>query len=150
MNDDREEATLIEIYKLHADLAEQAATSREGLNKLYTGMVSSIIVASVLLQRFAPGTETLWILPGLGVVVSICWMMSLHSMTGRLSAKHAVLVGLETMLPFDFFTQENNEFEKGWFVRRKWSSALMPAFFLLICVVWFGTVLLAKCSTGAT
>ena len=150
MKDDPEQAILIEIYKLHADLAEQAATSREGLNKLYTGMVSSIIAASVLLQRFAPDAETIWVLPGLGVVVSTCWMMSLDSMTGRLWAKHAILMGLESKLPFDFFRQENEEFEKGGFVRRKWSSALMPALFLLICLGWLGTVLVAMRSPGAT
>lgn len=141
MTNDPERVTLVEIYKLHADLAEQAATSREGLNKLYTGMVSSIIAASVLLQRFAPVAETNWILPCLGGVVSLCWMFSLDSMTGRLSAKHAVLVDLESRLPFSFFTQENEEFERRRFIRRKWSSALMPAVFLLICLGWLLTVL---------
>ena len=60
-------------------------------------------------------------MPCLGVVVAISWMLSLDSMTGRLSAKHAVLVDLESRLPFDFFRQENEGFEKGGFVRRKWS-----------------------------
>ena len=142
MKDDPEQATIVEIYKLHTNLAEQAATSREALSKLYTGMVSSIIVASVLLQRFAPGAETRWILPCLGALVSLCWILSLASMTGRLSAKHAVLLDLESRLPFDFFNQENEEFDKRGFVRRKWSSVLMPAGFLLICLGWLVAVLL--------
>ena len=142
MKDDPGQATIVEIYKLHANLAEQAAISREGLNKLYTGMVSSIIAASVLLQRFAPGAEMSWILPCLGALVSSCWMLSLGSITGRLSAKHAVLLNLESRLPFAFFDQENEEFEQRGFVRRKWSSALMPAVFLLICLVWLVAVLL--------
>ena len=150
MTNDPERATLIEIYKLHADLAEQTATSREGLNKLYTGMVSSLIAASVLLQRFSPGTETRWILPCLGVLVSLCWMLSLDSMTGKLSAKHTVLVDLESRLPFAFLSQENEEFEKRGFVRRKWSSALMPAVFLFICLVWLCVVLAQTQSLGAT
>lgn len=149
MKDESDQAALIEIYKLHADLAEGTATSREGINKLYTGMVSSIIAASVLFQRLAPGAETAWVLPCLGVVVAICWMLSLVSMTGRLSAKHAVLVDLESKLPFDFFRKENEEFDKGGFVRRKWSSALMPVFFLLVCLGWLGVVLAPTFSSDA-
>lgn len=148
MKDEVDQLALIEVYKLHAELAEQAATSREGLNKLYTGMVSSIIVASVLFQRFAPGAETAWVLPCLGVVVATCWMLSLGSMTGRLSAKHAVLVDLESQLPFDFFRKENEAFDKGGYVRRKWSGALMPAFFLLVCLGWLAVVLASMWSSG--
>ena len=59
MNETENEATLLEIYKLHADLAEQAASSREGLNKLYTGMVSPMIAASVLIQRVVPDAEAM-------------------------------------------------------------------------------------------
>ena len=83
---------LFEMYKLHAELAEQAASLREGLNKLYSGMVTSIVAASVLLHRVAPDTESVWVLPTLGIVVSLSWILSLHSVTGRLSARHAVLV----------------------------------------------------------
>ena len=149
MKDEADQVALIEIYKVHAELAEQAAASREGLNKLYTGMVSSIIAASVLFQRLAPGAETAWVLPSLGIVVAICWMLSLDSMTGRLSAKHAVLVDLESSLPFDFFGKENKAFDKGGFVRRKWSGVLMPVLFLLVCLGWLGVVLAPTFSTGA-
>ena len=136
MNTADNEPTLMEIYKLHADLAERAAASREGLNKLYTGIVSSIIAASVLIQRVAPTAEAMWLLPTLGIAVSSCWLMSMHSMTGRLSAKQAVLVELEAKLPFEFLRRENEEFEKRGGVRRKWTGAFMPALFLLICVAW--------------
>lgn len=134
--DDKNRGMLLEVYKLHADLAEQAAASREGLNKLYTGMVSSIVVASVLLRRLGADIDAMWVLPALGVVVSLCWTMSLHSMTGRLVAKHRVLAELESKLPFAFLTRESAEFDKGGFVRRKWTSVLMPVTFLLICIGW--------------
>ena len=136
MKEPSNESALLEIYRLHADLAEQAAGAREGLNKLYTGVVSSIIAASVLIHRMAPTAEVMWVLPSLGVVVSACWLMSMHSMNGRLSAKQAVLVELEAKLPFEFFRRENEEFEEQCFVRRKWTGAAMPGMFLLICLVW--------------
>ena len=133
---------LFGIYKLHAELAEQASSMREGLNKLYAGMVASIIAASVLLHRVAPDSaDAVWVLPVLGMVVSLSWMMSLRSVTGRLSAKHAVLVDLESMLPFDFLKREQIGFFKVGIVRRKRSGLVMPAAFLGICAAWLTTVI---------
>ena len=126
---------LFETYKLHAELAERVATLRESLNKLYSGMVTSIVAASVLLHKLAPGTETIWVLYVLGIVVSLSWMLSLHSVTGRLTAKHKVLVDLEKDLPFNFLDRENEEFEKSRFFRRKRTGLLMPLGFLLLCAI---------------
>ena len=100
---------LFETYKLHAELAEQAASLREGLNKMYSGMVTSIVAASVLLHRLAPNAEAVWVLPTLGILVSLSWMLALHSVTGRLSAKHTVLVALETRLPFNFLDRQDHQ-----------------------------------------
>ena len=131
---------LFETYKLHAELAEQAASLRESLNKLYSGMVTSIVAASVIVHRLVPDAETIWVLPTLGIVVSLSWMFSLHSVTGRLSAKHTVLVALEAKLPFDFLCQENEEFNKRRFVRRKWTGMVMPGAFLILCATWLAVL----------
>lgn len=127
---------LFETYKLHAELAERAASLREDLNKLYSGMVTGIVAASVIVHRLIPKTETVWVLPTLGIVVSLSWMLSLHSVTGRLSAKHTVLVALEAKLPFDFLCRENEEFDKRRFVRRKHTGLVMPGAFLILCAAW--------------
>ena len=131
--------TLLEIYKLHAQLADQAASMREGLSKLYSGMVASIVAASILLHRLKLDAGE-WALPLLGAVISLSWMASLYSVTGRLSAKQAVLQELEESLPFPFFTKENHEFEKRCVVRRKWSSLLMPIVFLFTCLAWLAVL----------
>ena len=78
---------LFETYKLHTELAERVASLREGLNKLYSGMVTSIVAASVLLHRLLPDAEAVWVLPVLGIVVSLSWMFSFQSVTGRLSCQ---------------------------------------------------------------
>ena len=132
--------TLFGIYRLQAELAEQASSSRESLNKVYSGMVTAIIAGSVLIHRLAPDTDTVWVLPVLGIAVSLSWMMSHRSATGRLSAKHSVLLELESHLPFAFFERENVEFEKLRIVRRKWSGLVMPGAFLLICSAWLTTL----------
>ena len=68
MSDDRQ--LLFETYKLHIEIAHRVNETREGLNKTYTGMVSSIVVAFVLLQRFVPDLESMWLFPALGLFIS--------------------------------------------------------------------------------
>lgn len=127
---------MFETYKLHAELAESVASSRESLNKIYAGLVASIVAASVLLHRLVPDSETIWVLPVLGIVVSASWIFSLHSVTGRLSAKHDVLVILEKELPFKFFGLESQKFEETRFLKRKYTGLVMPCTFLALCVGW--------------
>ena len=131
---------LLEIYKLHVELAERVASLRESLNKLYSGMVISIVAASILLHRFMPDPEAIWLLPTLGIFVSLSWIFALHSVTGRLSAKHKVLLDLEAKLPFEFLRRENEEFDKRPFVRRKHTGLVMPAAFLILCVAWLAVL----------
>ena len=134
MSDDRQ--LLFETYKLHAELAQRVDESREGLNKIYAGLVSGIVVASVLLQRFAPNSESMWLFPTLGIVISISWRFSLKSVTDKLLAKHYVLLELEKKIPFDFLTQQHHKFVEKGYLRRKYSGRIMPTAFFLFCAVW--------------
>ena len=97
-----------ETYKLHAELAERVAHIRESLNRLYSGMVVGLVAAMVLVNRLAigtqahapgtqahaPGTDMTWLFYALGVVIAITWLLSMHSVKGRLKAKHTVFGGL--------------------------------------------------------
>ena len=130
------ENLLFETYKLHAELAERAASLREDLNKLYAGMVTAIIAATVLLQRLGANGDTQPLMPILGILASLCWMLSLHSLTGRLTAKQKVLVALEAELPFAFLKREKDEFNQSRYLRRKCTARLMPAAFLGTCFIW--------------
>lgn len=125
---------LFEIYKLHTELAERVASLREGVDKLYTGMVTAILAASAVLDK--DSTRLTCILPILGLVVSLSWLVSSSSITGRLKAKHIVLVDLEEKLPFDFLRRENKEFDQLASMRRKWSGMAVPTSFLVLCVTW--------------
>ena len=130
------ENLLFETYKLHAELAERAASLREDINKLYTGMVTAIIAATVLLQRLGANGDTQLLMPIVAILASLCWMLSLHSLTGRLTAKQKVLVTLEAELPFAFLKRENDEFNQSCYLRRKHTAWLMPAAFLGTCFIW--------------
>lgn len=134
LSDDRQ--LLFQTYQLHTELAQRVDEVREGLNKIFSGMVSSIIVASVLLQRFMPDSESMWLFPALGFFISLSWIISHKSLTGKLTAKNEILKELEKKLPFDFLTRENEYFETKGFPRRKLSGIIMPVFFLVICIIW--------------
>ena len=134
------------MYKLHVELAERVASSREDINKLHSGMVTGVVAASVLLHRLAPSTEMVWVLPVLGTIVSLSWVMSSLSMTANLKAKHNVLLTIEKVLPFDFLDRENLQFGNG-FWRRKYMALVMPVLFLLLCAALFYMAITAPDST---
>lgn len=139
-NDDH---TLLEIYKLHTELSERVAVLREDLSKLYASVVTSIVAASVIAHRISPDTRALWVLPALGMLLSVAWMLSLKSVTGRLSAKHLVLKELESKLPFDFLYRENTEFDRLGHPRRRLTAELLPWVFLVVCFAWLVVLVLA-------
>lgn len=125
-----------ETYKLHAELAERVASLREGMNKLYAGMVSGIIAASVAIHRINSDAETDLVLAALGIAVSVAWLLSVCSVTGRLTAKGEVLRTMEQKLPFKFLTEEKRRFDEQGFLRRSRSLYVVPSLFLSICVLW--------------
>ena len=139
--ENKETQLLFEIYKLHANFAETIDTSREGLNKIYSGMVASIVVASVLLHRYLPENETVWVLPMVGIVVSISWWFSLSSLTRKLRVKNQVLLDLEELLPFRFFEREDQKFQKSNKLRRKHTLYILPLTFGIVCAVWLACLI---------
>ena len=143
-NDNQKE--IFEIYKLHSELAGRIDETREGLNKLYAGMITSIVAASILLFRFLPNADSIYLLPVLGALVSISWLFSLHSVTGKLTAKHKVLLELESKISFQFFKQEEDQYENHNFLRRKHSGLILPCGFFLVSIFW----LIYLCFIGDT
>ena len=137
---------ILEIYKVHAELAERVAVLRESTNRVYTSTAGGIIATSVLLYRLSinPTDDPLpmamaLLLPLAGLMVSISWGGSILSITKRLSAKGSVLRELECQLPFDFLGREKKMFMKtrqGRFLIRRDSLLVLPVLFLLLCVVW--------------
>lgn len=128
--------TLFDLYRLHAELAERVASLREGVNKLHSGIVASIVAASALLHRVDSDLEIELILPILAIVVCLSWIASLHSVTGRLAAKSAVLKDLEKTLNFDFLQREEKKFNEVCILSRKRSGFLIPGIFIVLCFVW--------------
>lgn len=134
---------VLETYKVHVELAERVASLRESMNQLYSGMVTSIVAASILLYRLAPDAEPALVLPIVGGVVSVSWLFAVLSVTGRLYAKSTVLKELEKRLPFDFLIKEDRVFNASrvrHLFRRKHTLLFTPIAFLAVCVVWLCSI----------
>ena len=135
--------TMFETYRLHAELAERLASLREDVNKLHSGMVTGVVAATVIINRLTPqqgnSPELAWVMPVLGIVVSLSWVMSFLSMNAKLTAKNDVLVALEEHIPFEFFQKEKcayfggNRLKK--FFTRKYIALIMPVLFAGLCLV---------------
>jgi len=123
-----------EIYQLHSELAEKISTAREGSNKLYAGMITTIVAISTYVNQILPGYEYNWVLPVLGLVISLSWLLTLNSATGKLYAKHYILLELEKELPFHFFEKENEVFVKGPYLRTRYTYMVLPICFIVLSI----------------
>ena len=109
---------LLEIYKLHAQLANSASNRRTATHRFY-----QLVLSGVLLFFFTVGQHKDKILPeelsnkltpetlttGLGCVgfvLSWIWFISIDTHLDAISRKYEVLKELETKLDFQFITHE--------------------------------------------
>ena len=140
---------LLEIYKLHADLADRVSQRRDGANRLYVSLLVGLVVVLAALLRFGIGNapEELIVLSiGLfGVLLSASWFVVIKSYRQLNSAKFRVLHDLETKLAYPFFTLEWDPESAGRKSNRYWRLTLveqtLPIIFLSL---FFGLIVYAS------
>ena len=105
-----EQSELIEIYKLHSELADRVSQRREGANRLYVSLLVGLGVFVVALLRFGVGDASEQLVLGLigvfGILLSLSWFFVIRSYKQLNTEKFRVLHDLETKLPYPFFTLE--------------------------------------------
>ena len=147
MDDDRKE--LLEIYKLHAELADRVSQRREGANRLYVSLLTAI---PVLLAAFLRYEMEAILVQGiltaggvLGILLSISWYIVIRSYRQLNSGKFDALHELEAKLAYPFFKREWELLEEGRNRSRYWrltvvETTLPLGFFILsvisIVVAW--------------
>ena len=152
MTVDSERAELLEIYRLHAELADRVSQRREGANRLYVGLLVALVVFLAALLRFAPGS-----LAGIAVVVacvtgaalSTSWWLVIRSYrqlnTGKLKALHEV----EERLAYAFFAREWELLGEGRHRATYWpltkAEGVLPWMFF---VVFCGVAVTVLCLNG--
>lgn len=101
---------LLEIYKLHSELADRVSQRREGANRLYVSLLVGLVVFLAALLRFgigdAPMKLVLCAVGLFGALLSLSWFVVIKSYQQLNTEKFRVLHDLETKLAYQFFTRE--------------------------------------------
>ena len=104
-----EKQELLEIYKLHAELADSVSKQRATANRFYILVLSGLAVLfSTFLQR-KNGVPLGWLLIGFGafgMLVALAWSIAIRSYCQLNSGKFQVLLALEEKLAYPFFKHE--------------------------------------------
>ena len=108
MDENRRE--LLEIYKLHAELADRVSQRREGANRLFVSLLTGTLIFLVALLRY--GAETMPVgailtaVSIFGIFLSAAWYIIIRSYRQLNSGKFTALHELEEKLAYPFFKRE--------------------------------------------
>lgn len=146
MTEESERKELLEIYRLHAELADRVSQRREAANQRYTSMLVGLGAFQAALVRFGDGgipefgTRLVGVL---GIGLSVTWYVIIRSYRQLASGKFKALHELEERLAYPFFKREWDLLGEGSDFRRYWKltvveTSLPGAFFLLFVglIIW--------------
>ena len=130
MDENRRE--LLEIYKLHAGLADRASRRRAGANRLYVSLLTGILLLLAAFLRYETGTVPLWIIltsfAAVGMLLSASWFFVIRSYRQLNSGKFGTLMELEEKLAWPFFKREWEMLGEGRNARRYWKLTVVETF----------------------
>ena len=108
---------LLEIYKLHAELADRVSQRRLATNRLYVSLMVGLLLFCGALLRIdgeaAYVGPVLSLVGAVGVLLSGSWRWTIRSYQQLNSGKFKALLDLEESLSFRFFKQEWEHLGKG-------------------------------------
>ena len=141
------ENQLLEIYKLHAQLASDLSNRLTTTNRFYPTLMSGLLaIFFAALQRadvlFPQETENKEYLIGIsitavgyfGATLSLIWFISIRYYYRIISKKYEVLLELETELEFPFFKIEWENTENTPYSRLSRFETLIPYAFALVFI----------------
>ena len=144
---------LLEIYKLHSELADRVSQRRTEVNRLCAGLFLGLSVLVSALLRFGVGQVPIQLAVGalgvFGVLVSIWWIMMLRNYKKLNEGKFTVLHDLEKRLPYPFFTLED-EIIKNNYMKSSHVEMVLPLIFALLFYSLIGYAIVEYlCQTGS-
>ena len=130
MDENRRE--LLEIYKLHTELADRVSQRRAGANRLYVTLLTGILILLAAFFRYGAGTVPTWVgwsvFGIVGMLLSASWFIVIRSYRQLNSGKFPVLLELEKKLSYPFFTREWELLEEGKNINRYWKLTVVETF----------------------
>lgn len=147
MGEDKGE--LLEIYKLHAELADRVSQRREGANRLYVSLLTAILVLLATFLRYGAGAipvKAILTAGGvLGALLSASWYIVIRSYRQLNTGKFKALHELEEKLAYPFFKREWEFLGKGekkslyrklTVVESRLPLVFLAFFVILIAIAW--------------
>lgn len=126
-----EKQELIEIYKLHAELADNVSARRGTANRFYMLVLSGVaIFFSAFLQR-KNGVPLGVLMVGFGLfgmLLAIAWYIVIRSYRQLNSGKFKALHELEEKLAYPFFKREWELLEEGSERKTYWRLTIVETF----------------------
>ena len=139
----------LEIYKLHADLADRVSQRRDSANRLHVSLHLGLGLFLAALLRFGTGDAQveliLSVVSILGTLVSGSWLIIIDSYRQLNRKKFQVLNELEKCLSFQFFTRESElaTTEEG---SRYWELTKVEKLLPWACLLlWLGLLAYSVC-----
>ena len=141
------EIQLLEIYKLHAQLASDIGNRLTTTNRFYPTLMSGLLALFfAFLQRadilFPEGTNNKEEIIGysiiavgyFGTMLSLIWFISIRYYYRMISKKYDVLLELEAKLEFPFFEKEWGGTKSAPYRRLSFFETFIPYAFALVFV----------------
>ena len=135
---------ILELYKLHAELADRVIQRRDGVNRLYASLLAGVATAGTIIIRLGGSDipiQVVIILGALGLAISSCWHITLRGYQQPLNVKFGILEHMEKDLSYQFFTKESDVLkniapEKLSIFLLPNKSNLLPFIFYMFFAVW--------------
>ena len=146
---DKNRQELLEIYKLHTELADRVSQRREGANRLFVSLLTGTLIFLAAFLRY--GTETIPVgailtaISIFGIFLSAAWYIIIRSYRQLNSGKFAALHELEEKLAYPFFKREWELLEEGKKRSRYWKLTIVETFlpiafsilYVVLIIVYF-------------
>ena len=153
MTDESNQSELMEIYKLHAELADRVSQRREAANQRYSSILVGLGAFLAALLKFGDGeflALAMRLVSVLGVVISSSWFVVIRSYRQLNSGKFEALHELEEKLAYPFFKREWDLLGQGRDVRRYLKltvvEKVLPLAFLLLSLGLFVWSFFSRCA----
>ena len=139
-----EKQELLEIYKLHAELADSISKQRATANRFYMLVLSGLAVLfSAFLQR-KNGIPIGWLMIGFGlfgVLLAVAWYIVIRSYRQLNSGKFKALHELEEKLAYPFLKREWDLLAEGKEQKTYWRLTVVETFVPVIFGICFAALL---------
>ena len=147
-----EKKELLEIYKLHAGLADSVSRQRGTTNRFYLLLMSGLSVIFSGLLQFQNGVPLVALMVGfgtLGMLLAVAWYIHIRSYRQLNSGKFKPLHELEEKLAYPFFKREWELLEEGENPNKYWRLTVVETFvpaifggvFFIMFVIGLGLLL---------